>query len=127
MALAESVTRLAMGGGARHMYYLTEEQVRFSVKQDWSVVPLMLFVIATAKVSTAALMLRMLGPNSNKRKFVLYFIAVTSLVFTTIASTLAFEQCNPPSKLWSHVDGGKCWNPRIYLVVLYVVSGDYLN
>ena len=71
--------------------------------------------LTTAKMSVAFLILRLVGPSTFWRKWLLYTSIGLTFIIGTLASILTFVQCNPPRALWEgpqNVTGAKCWNPK---------------
>lgn len=99
-------------GGARHIYYLTPSQLSNAVKFNWMAQAFGITIVGTGKISTALLMLKIMGP-SLWRKWFLYISVVLTLIFTILAALFAFVQCDPPRALWEKVPGAKCWDPKI--------------
>ena len=111
IALTFNVTH----GGARHLYYLTQSEIEYAIKITWIENPLGIMAVATAKMSVAFLILRLLGPSTVWRKWSLYVSIILTFIIGVLACILTFVQCNPPRALWeapSQVPGAKCWNPK---------------
>ena len=66
-----------------------------------------------AKISVAALLLRLIGPNTKWRKWFLYAVSILSFIFSVVTSIITFTQCDPPRALWEKVPGSHCANPHI--------------
>ncbi|TVY88369.1 hypothetical protein LAWI1_G008055 [Lachnellula willkommii] len=65
------VTKLALIGGARHVYYLTKEEIPNAAKWSWISQPWGVFLFAPGKAAVAFLILRIMGPNTFWRKWFL--------------------------------------------------------
>ena len=63
------------------------------------------------KVSVAILMGRLMSPN-RWRRWVLYFLAISTFIAACIVIIFIFAQCSPPKTLWIPT-AGTCWNPSI--------------
>lgn len=113
MVLCSLTTVMVGHGGARHIYYLTPSQLSNAVKFNWIAQAFGITIVGTGKVSTAFLMLKIMGPKTVWRKWFLYVSVVLTLIFTILAALFAFVQCDPPRALWEKVPGAKCWDPKI--------------
>ena len=69
-----------------------------------------IMAIATGKVSVAILMGRLMSPN-RRRKWILYFLSISSLLAAFIILVSIFAQCSPPKALWKP-SAGKCTDPK---------------
>lgn len=107
------VTKLALIGGARHVYYLTLEQILNATKWSWISQPWGIFLFAPGKAAVAILILRIMGPNSFWRKWILYFLIVTIFIINSLGCIITFAQCDPPRALWTPGLPAKCWNPLV--------------
>ena len=65
------ITTIALNGGARHVFYLTPDQIVFNLKYSWIAQPWAVFSFATGKASVAFLTLRFIGRNTVYRKYML--------------------------------------------------------
>lgn len=106
-------TSLCLHGGMRHLYYLSPEQISTVTKLDWSSQVFAIVVIGLGKVSTAILLLRIMGPNTVRRKWFLYVCMAFTAISTTLGALFLWVQCNPPRALWEEVPGSKCWDPQV--------------
>ncbi|KAF2236998.1 hypothetical protein EV356DRAFT_530507 [Viridothelium virens] len=107
-------TLLCRSGGARHLYYLSPSQLSTAVRWNWIAIPFGIAAIATGKISTAFLVLRIMGRNGFWRKWFLYFGSAFTAAVSTIAITLTFAQCSPSRALWNPtLPGAHCWDPRV--------------
>ncbi|KAK0515842.1 hypothetical protein JMJ35_001876 [Cladonia borealis] len=111
--LASFTTHLAIIGGCRHLFYLSPQQQLQAVKYNWISQPWGIFGFATGKISVALLILRIMGPNTIWRKWILYGCMASVLVINAIGSILTFVQCNPPRALWTPTIHAHCWNPKV--------------
>lgn len=107
------VTVMALGGGARHLYYLSPAELTTSLKLNWTVDTFALVGFGTGKISTALLILRILSPTAKRRKWFLYINICLTIIITFLAVLFTLIQCNPPRALWEKVPGSRCWNPQI--------------
>ena len=115
---AIAVTFLVDHGGARHLYYLTPENIEYVLKVDWISQPFNITSLMTGKMSVVFLLLRLLGPSSFWRKWFLYVNIVLNFVFGSLTVIFTFAQCNPPRALWegtTKLPNAKCWNPASQL------------
>ena len=115
---AITVTILVDHGGARHLHYLTPENIEYVLKVDWISQPFNITSLMTGKMSVIFLLLRLLGPSSFWRKWFLYVNIVLNFVFGSLTVIFTFAQCNPPRALWegtTKLPNAKCWNPASQL------------
>jgi hypothetical protein len=114
LILSSFVTYYASIGGLRHLYYLQPEQQALVIKYNWITQPWCIFGFATGKISVALLILRLIGPNTFWRKWILYASMVTVFIFNALACIFTFVQCNPPRALWTPqlvaTGQAKCWD-----------------
>lgn len=94
------VTVETLDGGARHIYYLSPEQLSTALKYNWTSDAFAIVAFGTGKISTALLMLRIMGPTTVWRKWFLYICMAFTLIFTFLSVLFTFIQCNPPKALW---------------------------
>ena len=115
---AIAVTFLVNHGGARHLYYLTPDNIEYVLKVDWISQPFNIMSLMTGKLSVTFLILRILGPASFWRKWFLYVNIVLNFVFGSLTAIFTFAQCNPPRALWegpTKLPHAKCWDPTSQL------------
>ncbi len=111
--LASFTTHLASIGGCRHLFYLSPQQQLQAVKYNWISQPWGIFGFATGKISVALLILRILGPSTIWRKWILYGCMASVFIINAIGSILTFVQCNPPRALWTPTIPSHCWDPKV--------------
>ena len=104
-------TLYAAKGGARHIVYLSPAQLEETTKLNRVSQTFCIMAIAMGKVSVAILMGRLMSPN-RWRRWVLYFLAISTFIAACIVIIFIFAQCSPPKTLWIPT-AGKCWNPEI--------------
>lgn len=117
LILAGFITYYASIDGCRHLVYLTPTQRELALKYNWITQPWGIFGFATGKVSVALLLLRIIGPSTIWRKWILYITMVSVTTINILGCIFTFAQCNPPRALWTPhlVDTGQaaCWDPRV--------------
>lgn len=106
-------TKFVAIGGARHIAYLTPEQVSHCLKYIWISQPLGILASAFGKCSVAQFILRLIGPNAVWRRRCLWAASGLTLASCIVAVGLTLGQCQPTRALWDIVPGAKCWNPSI--------------
>lgn len=83
---------------------------------SWITQPVVIYALATGKISVALLIWRIMGRSKWRKAFLLYGAMVASFAVCTIAIVLTFVQCRPVAALWNPdlVTKGKatCWPPR---------------
>ena len=104
---------MALNGGARHLYYLSPAEVTTALKFNWTADTFAIIGFGTGKISTALLILRIMGPTSKWRKWFLYVNICLTIVFTFLSLLFTLIQCNPTRALWEKVPGARCWDPKI--------------
>ncbi|MCJ1268754.1 hypothetical protein MMC22_008642 [Lobaria immixta] len=113
LVFASLATLLAARGGTRYLYYLQVSDISFDLKLNWIILPFGFMALATAKVSVALTMLRIISFTNLWRRRFLYFCMVSTLLSSAICVVLIFVQCNPPRALWAFVPGATCWDPIV--------------
>ena len=118
-------TRLVVikGAGERSLIGLTEIQIRealllFSVYQ-----PLQFIAVCMARVSVAALLLRILGISAWRR----WLCIASTFIVAVVFSIVTFVQCSPTSFFWDANEIGSCWNPAIWRAIAISASGTFAH
>ena len=93
-------TIYAERGYARHIYYLTPQELPDVLKLNTISRSLCMFSIAIAKIGVAFLIERFAGPM-RWRKWLLRFISITTFVTAVITLTLFYAQCSPVQAVWN--------------------------
>ena len=110
-------------GGGRHIFYLTTDQWYSLTKINWISQPFCVMAIASGKVSVAYLILRLQAP-CKWRTGLLYFIAVSSVVFGVVDCIITFAQCSPTYALWTANVTGSCWSTNVLTDCALALSGN---
>lgn len=118
-------TVIVSHGGARHLYYLNYQKITLLLKWSWMVQPIAIMTMATAKISVAFLLLRIIGPTTVWRKRFLYFSIISLFAIGVLCSIVSFVQCNPPRALWESVPGAKCWDPKTQIDIAVFGSSPF--
>ena len=126
MALIGSTFTVA-NGGARHLYYLTPQELHAASKWNWISQPFGTMAIAFGKISVGLLLLNIIGPNTKWRKWTIWINLTFFFIVSILASLFNYVQCNPPRALWDVVPDAKCWDPRIQPDFAIFVSCEYLD
>lgn len=114
LTVAALATLSVSQGGARHLYQIAPSNILSVLKLSWVLQPFAIMALATAKISVAFVMLRIIPSTTVWARRVLYFAIVSSFLISAVASILPFVQCDPPRALWEFgVKGAKCWDPRV--------------
>ena len=101
-------------GGARHLYQIPASNIMSVLKLSWVLQPFAIMALATAKVSVAFVMLRIIPRAKVWPRRFLYFSIVSTFLISASVSLITFMQCDPPRALWEFGDkGAKCWDPKI--------------
>ena len=120
------VTYYATLGGTRHLFLMTSEEAMQAIKFNWLAQPCAIFALFTSKASVALLVLRLLGPNEKRYKYLLYFIIVTVFIFNSLGVVFTFVQCTPVEALWNHKIQFTCWDPEVQADYDYFNGGECL-
>lgn len=108
-----TATVLVHYGLGRHQETLTTFEIVQVAKWDWIPQPFNIMALVFVKLSIAALLLRLLGPQAKYSKWFLH-ISITLFTLTmVVASITTFAQCDPPRALWEDVPGAKCWDASV--------------
>ena len=111
-------TFLGKMGGCRHLYYLEmdPEQAVKAIRLNWITQPVVIYNLATGKISVALVILRIMGKSKWRKAFLVYGAMIGSLVICTITVILTFVQCRPVSALWNTqlvvMGQATCWPPH---------------
>lgn len=100
LGLASMSTVMAGYGGAKHAADIAPDDLIQALRFNWAAQPFVIFGFATGKISIGLLILRIIGPNTVVRKWLLYVALSLSVIFSIIDIVLTFAQCNPPRALW---------------------------
>ncbi len=87
---------------------MSSAQIEQTTWINWASQTFCIMGLATGKVSVAILMGRLMSP-SRWRKWVLYFLSISSLIVACVVIITNFAQCSPPRTLWIP-SAGKCWD-----------------
>ena len=120
------ITLLCKSGGARHMSSLSPSQLSTVYLYFWTATSVALVAIAMGKISTAFLILRILGRASFWRKYLLYFGIAFSALAVLVTTVLIYVQCSPPRALWAISllqQGATCWDPRVVVQATISMAG----
>ncbi|CAI6336589.1 unnamed protein product [Periconia digitata] len=114
IVLAGFVTRYALIGGTKHLYYLKPEEMteilRWSyIFQCWGIM-----AVAPAKVSVGLLINRLIRPFYGWRYWVMWISLALMVILSVLDSIFTYVQCNPAEALWNKsITDAKCWDPSI--------------
>ena len=120
------VTYYASVGGTRHLFYLSPPEKLRAIEFNWLSQPGAIFALFTSKASVALLVLRLIGPNTFWRKYILYFVIVTVFITNSLALIFTFVQCNPVQALWNPTIPANCWDPSVQADYNYFNGGNFL-
>ena len=127
LILAAFTTYLASIGGCRHLFYLTPQQQLRAVKFNWISQVWGIFGFATGKISVALLILRIIGPSSTWRKWILYITMASVFIINALGCIITFVQCDPPRALWAADMSSHCWDPKIQSDYAIFLSSKFPN
>lgn len=118
--------RMAMNdlSALRYIYYVISFQIATVIKFNWIAQPIGITTVGTGNISTAFLILRLMGPKAIWRKWFLYICIALTIIITIAAVIITFAQCRPLRALWEHVHGSKCWNPKVDTDIGYFTASE---
>ena len=118
-------TVYVLEGGARHIQYLSQDQLSTVLKFNWIGQPFGIMAAASGKTSVGFMVMRITGPKTVWRKWFLYISVGLYIGISIVASTLVFVQCSPTRALWdfSLAAMAKCWKPMVAADVIILQSG----
>ena len=94
-----------------------------ATKFNWLAQAISVMAVSTGKVSVAILIGRIMGPG-RWRKWLLYFLSITSFALACVVIIIMFVQCSPSRALWEDPIG-KCWDLKITINICIAVAGMY--
>lgn len=95
-----------------------------ALKWNYLATPLLVFSLATSKISICLFLLRVLDQARVKFKRTFPYAIILLLTLVAIPSAgYALGQCQPVRKLWNSTTPGHCQDPRIYLNLGYTNGG----
>lgn len=114
ITLAGFVTKYALIGGTKHLYYLQPQQMTEILKWNYLFQCWGILAFTPAKISVALLINRLMRPFRGWR----FVLMVTSLALMTCMNVLdsifTYVQCNPAKALWDKsITDAKCWDPNV--------------
>ena len=113
----------------RHLYYLTPDERVLAGKWSWISQPFVIMGFATGKISVGLMLLRIMGPNTVWRRYLVLFAISTAFVISCINVVLTYAQCSPVDALWnpSLIAEGKatCLKPSIQTDFAIFLSSKY--
>ena len=106
----------------RHVYYLSQHQKELAIKINWISQPFSTLSIGMGKLSVTLLTFRF-GPRDKTRRGLLYFSAISIIVFLAVECIFTFTQCNPPSALWTFDVKANC-RPEKVIVIMWMTGAS---
>lgn len=100
-------------GGARHIYYLTLEEIAFVFKITFISSRFTSAAAAIGKSSVGFLLLRIMGPNCFWQRWYIYINVTVYLGIAFLSFVIQIVQCAPTKALWEAVAGSRCWSPEV--------------
>lgn len=111
-------------GYGQHLGHLSDRQVVEVLKWNYLATPLLVFSLATSKISICLFLLRVLDQVRLKFKRPFLYTIILLLTLNAVPSAgYALGQCQPVRKLWDTATPGRCQDPRIFLYVGYANGG----
>lgn len=112
--MAGFVTKYALIGGTRHLYYLQADEMKEILKWNYILQCWGLLAFIPAKVSVGLLINRIMRPFRGWRFSVLVVSLALVAIINTIDAIVTYVQCNPPRALWDKsITDAECWAPHI--------------
>ena len=100
IALAGFVTKYALIGGTKHLYYLESQEVTEILKWNYVLQCWGILAFTPAKISVGLLINRIMRPFRGWRFWVLIVSLTLLTVFNVLNSIFTYVQCNPAQALW---------------------------
>ena len=107
---------MALKGGTRHMYYITDQtQATSVIKLNYISRPFGILAVSTVKIAGGFLIFRILGPNSRRIRYSLYALLTIHTTINILSVIFTFAQCDVPAALWdpSLEPKSHCWDPSV--------------
>jgi len=118
-------TMLALSGGARHVLYLTIDQLVASLKSIWLSLFFAILAVAFAKCSVAFFILELFGRTSFWRRRILYAASFVTMASAFLNAGFVLGQCQPTSALWEVDIPGECWRFLIIIDFCYYTASTF--
>ena len=107
---------MALRGGTRHVYYITDQgQATSVIKLNYVSRPFGILAVTAVKIAAGFLIFRILGPDSRRLRHGIYALLTINVVVDILAVVLTFAQCDVPAALWdsSLAPVSHCWDPSV--------------
>ncbi|KAL6721666.1 hypothetical protein ACLMJK_000770 [Lecanora helva] len=111
-------------GFGRHVYYLHPLDEHKAVFWNFISNPFAIVTLALPRLAIVMFISRVVGNTRKRQMWILYFLAVSMILFSCLAAIFLFVQCDPPSAAWNRRKPHKCWNPDI-LANYFTFVGAY--
>ncbi|MCJ1347138.1 hypothetical protein MMC31_005359 [Peltigera leucophlebia] len=109
-----------IAGYGQHLSHLSDHQVIEVLKWNYLATPLLVFSLATSKISICLFLFRVLDQARVKfKRSFLYAIMLLLTLISVPSAGYALGQCQPVRKLWDPTTPGRCQDPRIFLNLGY--------
>jgi hypothetical protein len=109
-------------GTGRHIYYLTPEQIRQSIKYSYIIEPFGLLTLALGRISFSLSLIVLLGVEP-WRRWLLYFVIASQAIIHVILIGIGIFACNPIHKYWDRDTPGTCFNHHILRNLGFLQAG----
>ena len=100
-------------GFGRHVYYLEPKHERNAVFWNFISNPFAIMAVALPRLVIVMFISRVLGNTRKKQMWILYFFALSMILFSSLISIFLFVQCDPPNAAWNRRKAHHCWDPSI--------------
>jgi hypothetical protein len=106
---------LAVGGGTRHMMFLSEEEMLRAARLIYIAQPFGIMSVAFGKISAGFLIMRILGNTHKWMRVSIWVMILITAISNVISAITTFTQCDPPEALWNPAlrPTAVCWDPSV--------------
>ena len=122
-------TASVSAGIGRHSYDLSSQEISQAIRlNSIAFVPGMLS-LAIPKLGVACLLERLLSPKHGQkwRRPVLFTLSISCVVIAVLCSIMFWAQCRPAAGLWNIFLEKDCWNPSVYIDLVFFGSGNSVH
>jgi hypothetical protein len=104
------VTVAALYGVGNHTDKINPETIGTGLLFEWIFNIFTIMSTGFGKFAIISLILQIQGPNHHKKRYFLFFVGGSTMLFDVIQSILVWFQCTPIHKLWDVMAPGSCPN-----------------
>lgn len=96
-------------GGAKHIYYIEPADLPGLTKNNLISQTMGAFQTLTAKTSVGFLVLRLFGPQTKWRRWIIWVMMAVFFLSTIAVPITEFGRCSPAQAVWKEIPGASCW------------------